>query len=246
MQVARRFNHHKPPFDAPPPLRKVIREQKERVELDWLRRNLPVLVQPEIDIKAGHPFQCLFYKFRREGDEVTCEISLVLEGEATWADFSGCCKSWQPRVNIAMTYCYRTWNRFVYERTADINSFIFTGVSFTNKTKPWRSIWTADGSGPQTFAHGTLSHYPCWATICAHYTIDLPFETWRKEGDTHSPEEDDGCNNSEVEGAVRHDFTNRRPSTHGGAEAIEQVVVEASRSPPPIPSSTRPLLFINT
>jgi hypothetical protein len=168
------------------PTKKVIRQQKERIELNWLRRNLPVIVQPVIDIQAGHAFQAIFYKFRREGQEVTCEISLVLEGEATWADFSACCKNWRPRVNPAMTYCYRTWNRFVYERTADINSIIFTGVSFTNKSAPWRSIWTADGSGHQTWAHGSKAHYPCWATICAHFTTDSPFEEWSKEGDEDS------------------------------------------------------------
>ena len=77
------------------PTKKVIRQQKERIELNWLRRNLPVIVQPVIDIQAGHAFQAIFYKFRREGQEVTCEISLVLEGEATWADFSACCKNWR-------------------------------------------------------------------------------------------------------------------------------------------------------
>jgi hypothetical protein len=47
-------------------------ERKE--EEDWLRRCLPVIVQPELDIKAGHPLQCIFYKFRRDAGEVTCEV----------------------------------------------------------------------------------------------------------------------------------------------------------------------------
>ena len=47
-------------------------ERKE--EEEWLRRCLPVIVQPELDIQAGHPLQCIFYKFRRDAGEVSCEV----------------------------------------------------------------------------------------------------------------------------------------------------------------------------
>ena len=50
-------------------------ERKE--EEDWLRRCLPVIVQPELDIRAGHALQCIFYKFRRDSGDISCEVRQI-------------------------------------------------------------------------------------------------------------------------------------------------------------------------
>ena len=155
--------------------RKLI-ERKE--EEDWLRRCLPVIVQPEIDVKAGHPLLTVFFKFRREGGDVSCEVSLIFKGEATYAP--PCCNRVDavPQVSHSMTYVYRTWNRFAYERTADINSFIYLGVDFKNKAEPFSSIWMCDASGQQSWAAGDKLQWPGCVTIHNHFIAETPLEEW--------------------------------------------------------------------
>ena len=198
---------------APPVRGRRLLEQKE--DEDWLRRCLPVIIQPEIDICAGHPLTTIFFKFRREGD-ISCEVSLVFQGEATYAP--PCCdRGAVPLVSHSMTYVYRTWNRFAYERTADINSFIYLGIDFKNKARPFGSIWMCDASGQQSWAAGDKLQWPGCVTIHNHFISETPFQDWALWG---------GGEGSDSE------YSEPRTSPPGFAHLPR--------------SSTRPLVYLNT
>jgi hypothetical protein len=78
---------------------------------------------------------------------------------------------------------YRTWNRFAYERTADINSFIYLGISFSDKRRPYSDIWMCDASGSspertQTWANGDKLRITGCVTIHNHFVLEAPMEDW--------------------------------------------------------------------
>jgi hypothetical protein len=76
---------------------------ERKQEEDWLKRCLPVIVQPELDIRAGHPLKCIFFKFRRDGDDISCEVSLIFQGESAYSP--PCCNpDAHPNVSHCMTY----------------------------------------------------------------------------------------------------------------------------------------------
>jgi hypothetical protein len=121
-------------------------------ELAWLRRCLPIFVQPEVDVANGNGLVKVFFRFERDDmtGRLDCKLCVVLAGEASYN------RVWATRENLFATLMYRTFNRRTYKRTADINYMDFRCVlvarpplvlledPLTND----RVIWQRRGLGP--------------------------------------------------------------------------------------------------
>eukprot|EP00899_Mesostigma_viride_P005822 jgi/Mesvir1/15240/Mv06465-RA.1 len=99
-------------------------------QLRWLSQCLPIFVQPEIDIRNGHPLVKVYAKFDTEAEtgDYCCYLYVVFEGEGSYQ------RSRPTSMNHVATFFYRTHNRRVYGRTADINYLIFKGVDLSYAT----------------------------------------------------------------------------------------------------------------
>ena len=147
-----------------------------------------MIVQPSVDVKKGYGLRRVFAKFRRDTGipeqlgQLCCEVCLVFEGEAVYSRCPSCPWTTEEASEAHTATCfYRSWNRFTYERTADVNSVIYTGVSLTDTEKPYHSVWSCDGSGAQSWNHGDRCRCPCWFSVMRHYTENTPFQQWTRE-----------------------------------------------------------------
>ena len=107
-----------------------------------------------------------------------------------------------------MTFFYRSYNRCVYKRTADIDSFMFYGVSLdsgilwfsdlfsSESEKPWEGIYSIDYSGrTQDLTHGDKCNFCILLNdrnglglelvnqvyLVYHYNAKIPFEKWKRD-----------------------------------------------------------------
>lgn len=90
-------------------------------EISWLRRCLPVFLQPEIDIANKNELVKVFFQFERQEDSglLYCKLCIVFAGESSYNRVK------EESENTCATILYRTFNRRTYKRTADINYMEF-------------------------------------------------------------------------------------------------------------------------
>ena len=86
----------------------------------WLRHCLPIIAQATHDAE-GNALACVFADFQE--DNTACEVNLVYWSEASWN------RRDPLDLNSIGTFAYRTWNRAVYGRTADIKRLTFHDVA---------------------------------------------------------------------------------------------------------------------
>ena len=93
-------------------------------ELAWLRRCLPIFVQPDVDIKNHNGLVKIFFRFMHDdqSDHLVCKLCIVFAGESSYN------RVYEETENTLATLCYRTFNRRTYKRTADINYMEFRYV----------------------------------------------------------------------------------------------------------------------
>ncbi|KAK8805326.1 hypothetical protein WA158_001983 [Blastocystis sp. Blastoise] len=125
------------------------------LERQWIEECLPIIVQVKTDALKGNEFQALFYEF--DHDNKKCTIQLVFTGESAYRPY---------RVSVRnrfLTFFYRSFNRCVYKRTSDVDSFIYYDVDLNYKDTrrhPWGGIQSIDYSGPtQNLTHGDKCNF---------------------------------------------------------------------------------------
>jgi hypothetical protein len=99
-------------------------------EVSWMRRCLPIIIQPQVDVDNGNQLVKIFYRFERDptSTQLHCKICIVFAGEASYNRIV------ESRENLIATFFYRTFNRKTYKRTADINYMEFRCVqSYSNE-----------------------------------------------------------------------------------------------------------------
>ena len=152
----------------------------------WLRRCAPVIMQPAVDIRHGFGLRRIFFDFRAE--ERTCELSLVYDGEASYA--------WTrpASYNRVATFFYRSFNYRTYKRTADVDRLVYEGVDLarggvdlphaTPHATPWEALFTTDYSRDQTWSRGDRGSVCWWFGVMSHYNARLPAAAWGRDA-TH-------------------------------------------------------------
>jgi len=149
-------------------------------EVAWLRRCLPIIVQPKVDIGNGYGLVRLFFNFRQDianPADLICELELVFEGEGSYH------KAVPMEHNELVSCCYRAKNLFQFGRTGDINHIQFRGVKLTGDGLPWRSMFTVDHCADQTWASGNGGDCFSWCSIMKHYQRELGCNDWIRQGD---------------------------------------------------------------
>mmetsp|Transcript_107 Transcript_107/g.196 ORF Transcript_107/g.196 Transcript_107/m.196 type:complete len:260 (-) Transcript_107:921-1700(-) len=139
-------------------------------EVAWLRRCLPIIVQPKVDIGNGYGLVRLFFNFRQDianPADLICELELVFEGEGSYH------KAVPMEHNELVSCCYRAKNLFQFGRTGDINHIQFRGVKLTGDGLPWRSMFTVDHCADQTWASGNGGDCFSWCSIMKHYQREV-------------------------------------------------------------------------
>lgn len=153
-------------------------------ELAWLRRCLPIIVQPEIDIRIGNEFVKIFFHFERDeaSGALACKLCVVFAGESSYNRLQ------EEIENSIATICYRTFNRRTYKRTADINYMEFRGVDLDpSAATPWTSIFSQDHGGAQQWAQGEKRDVGNWFSLMHHYRAEVPRADWTVLPGTHRP-----------------------------------------------------------
>ncbi|OQR84764.1 hypothetical protein ACHHYP_12973 [Achlya hypogyna] len=156
-----------------------VTESTEPSEVQWLRRCLPIFVQPKVDLENENHLIKVLYAFERDGVTglLSCRLCIIFAGESSYN------RGDERKHNGFATLMYRSFNRHAYERTADINYLEFRGVDLTpNSVRPWRSIYTGDHSGNQRWAQGDKRNICNWFSLMYHYQMEVPFEEWLCEG----------------------------------------------------------------
>eukprot|EP00898_Chlorokybus_atmophyticus_P007957 jgi/Chlat1/8162/Chrsp76S07612 len=148
-------------------------------EVVWLRRFAPVFVQCSIDIKCGYALARVFASFEEDPDaqgETMCKMVIVFEGEGNFQ------RTNPNRHNHFATFWYRTFNRYVWGRTADLNYLTIRGVNLhaAEGEVGWKSIRTNDHCGKQTFSQGAKGDCLWWFSLVYHYKVDLTHDVWDK------------------------------------------------------------------
>ena len=65
---------------------------------------------------------------------------------------------------------------------------MFSDVDLSlTKTVPWKSIYTLDHSGKQTWSQGTNGNILCWFSLMKHYVRNIPYQDWTRLQDGHRP-----------------------------------------------------------
>ena len=92
-------------------------------------------------------------------------------------------------LNRLGTILYRSYNYFQYKRTADINLMVFRGINLDpSAAKPWKSIWTIDHCGEQTWSRGSRANFLYFYSLDLHYEKEISFEDWKLlETHEHEP-----------------------------------------------------------
>ncbi len=175
--------------------------------LAFLRDCLPIVVQPEVDVRHGFPLHATVVAFEREDVNHGAQhhrdpsapprrrllVSHIYVGEGSYN------RRAPETLNRIGTLLYRTFNFYQFARTADVNDLILTDVVLPTSTSslgavadreshgastPWRSIQTDDHAGDaQTWSVGDkrprlLLHY----SLMHHYRREIPYAAWQREG----------------------------------------------------------------
>ena len=148
-----------------------------KLQLRWLRHNLPVLYQPSIDIQYGNQLNCIFYEFNSNNTE--CTIYIIYNSEASYNRLSNYST---PQYNYIGTFCYRSYNQFKYHRTSDINVIKYQNVNLQQCS--YASIYTTDYSGTQCF-HRLDKHNIGYYSFCYHYCITYQFNQLLQYNDSY-------------------------------------------------------------
>uniref|UniRef100_K3WZ56 Uncharacterized protein n=1 Tax=Globisporangium ultimum (strain ATCC 200006 / CBS 805.95 / DAOM BR144) TaxID=431595 RepID=K3WZ56_GLOUD len=153
-------------------------------EVSWLRRCLPVFVQPEIDITNKNELIKVFFQFERQEDsgELYCKLCIVFAGESSYNRVK------EELENTCATILYRTFNRRTYKRTADINYMEYRNVNFDpNAPLPWTSVFSGDHGGEQQWSQGAKKNVGDWFSLMHHYRKEVPCAEWKLHDNSHRP-----------------------------------------------------------
>lgn len=142
-----------------------------------------MISQPSHDIENGYGLAAVFAEVRAAAEEAggapEVALSLVYHGEASYS------RGDPLTVNRVGTLLYRTYNRYAYGRTADINTLVLRGAGEGG----FESVWTDDhcGDGEQTWSQGSkrdlLWHY----SLTRHHVRDVPRGRWGAHEGTPRP-----------------------------------------------------------
>ncbi|CAK4083676.1 unnamed protein product [Aphanomyces euteiches] len=147
----------------------------ENDETKWLRKCLPIFVQPQVDLDNENHLIKILYLFLRNPDDGTlsCHLCVIFAGESSYNRIN------EHKHNSFATLMYRSFNRHAYERTADINYMEFRGVDLAaDSTQPWKSIYTEDHGGAQRWSQGDKANICNWFSLMHHYETEVPIEEW--------------------------------------------------------------------
>ncbi|KAG3106753.1 hypothetical protein PI124_g3031 [Phytophthora idaei] len=161
-----------------------LEEDTTNAEIAWLRRCLPIFVQPDVDIKNRNDLVKVFYRFERDDQSghLFCKLCIVFTGESSYNRVQ------EEIENSLATFCYRTFNRRTYKRTADINYMEFRNVDLDpNAAVPWGSIYSQDHGGKQQWAQGEKKNLGNWFSLMHHYQIEVACSDWKLHPQTHRP-----------------------------------------------------------
>ncbi|KAG1707267.1 hypothetical protein DVH05_026461 [Phytophthora capsici] len=153
-------------------------------EVGWLRRCLPIFVQPDVDIKNHNDLVKVFFRFERndETGHLVCKLCIVFAGESSYNRVQ------EEIENSLATLCYRTFNRRTYKRTADINYMEFRNVNLNpDAAVPWASIFSTDHGGKQQWAQGEKKNLGNWFSLMHHYNAEIAHSDWKLHPQTHRP-----------------------------------------------------------
>ncbi|KAF4315463.1 hypothetical protein BBO99_00003902 [Phytophthora kernoviae] len=153
-------------------------------EIAWLRRCLPIFVQPDVDIKNRNGLVKVFFRFERDDQsgQLVCKLCVVFAGESSYN------RTQEEIENSLATMCYRTFNRRTYKRTADINYMEFRNVDLSlNAATPWATIFSQDHGGSQQWAQGAKRNVGNWFSLMHHYCEEVPYTDWQIHPQTHRP-----------------------------------------------------------
>lgn len=162
--------------------------EHERMKMMWLRKCLPVFVQPTTDLNNHNNLVRVMYRFEiqedtRECPLYRCHICIIFEGESSY-DIKA-----PHKMNKIATVLYRSFNRRAFKRTADINYLEFRGVDLRPESDlPWTSIYTADHAGDQQWSRGNRGTcLCCCSSFMHHYKEEKPFDAWVLHDDSNRP-----------------------------------------------------------
>ncbi|ETV87253.1 hypothetical protein H257_02210 [Aphanomyces astaci] len=147
----------------------------ETDETKWLRRCLPVFVQPQVDLDNENHLIKILYSFVRNSTDglLSCHLCVIFAGESSYN------RKHEHKHNSLATLLYRSFNRHAYERTADINYMEYRNVDITpDAVQPWQSIHTEDHSGAQRWSQGDKANICNWFSLMHHYETEVPIEEW--------------------------------------------------------------------
>ncbi|GAB9468629.1 Golgin subfamily a member 5 [Globisporangium polare] len=153
-------------------------------EIAWLRRCLPVFVQPEVDIANHNQLVKVFFQFERQEDsgQLFCKLCIVFAGESSYNRVK------EESENTCATILYRTFNRRTYKRTADINYMEFRNVNLDpTSATPWGSVFSQDHGGEQQWSQGAKKNVGDWFSLMHHYRAEVSFADWKTCADSHRP-----------------------------------------------------------
>ena len=149
----------------------------------WLQQCLPVIIQPKVDVEKDNQLVRVFYEFFKDDNNImNCRLCVVYAGESTFYTRK------IEKENLWATCLYRSYNRKLYGRTADIDYLEYKDVNFDRKcTKPWKSIFTTDHAGNQTWSEGSKGDIFSWFSLMHHYSKNISYGKWQKYEKTHRP-----------------------------------------------------------
>lgn len=181
-------------------------------EIAWLRRCLPVFVQPDVDIANGNGLVKVFFQFERQEDsgQLYCRLCIVFAGESSYNRVK------EVVENTCATVLYRSFNRRTYKRTADINYMEFRCVCIEgrgcvahrsssqtcscvsssrrrnvnldpNAAVPWTSVFSQDHGGEQQWSQGAKKDVGNWFSLMHHYRVEAAVESWTLRANSHRP-----------------------------------------------------------
>lgn len=93
----------------------------------------------------------------------------------------------KEKENMFATFLYRSYNRKMYGRTADIDYLEYKDVSFSRCAMPWKSIFTTDHAGNQGWSAGDIGNVLSWFSLMRHYSKTVTYDKWQKYQSTHRP-----------------------------------------------------------
>jgi len=145
---------------------------------EWLKRCLPIIVQPKIDIENNNHLIKVMYEFftaikDENKHELCCRLHVIYSSESSYN------RSFAHKHNTVATFFYRSFNRMVHQRTSDINYLEYRGVDLRPESKkPWRSIFTHDHAGTQSWSQGNKRNIGNWFSLMYHYRVNSEYHRW--------------------------------------------------------------------